>query len=145
MSKLMVHAEQEMTRAGLKGPDGEFGGMIYDAVMGLMKTFTSQGHSGGSAPQVLAIFNRLANWENLEPLTSDPKEWNDVSTVGGGIGRKLWQSQRNPSFFSNDQGKTWYDVNRPEGFGKYEVGGSDAIEHRTEGPDGETSGSVSGN
>jgi hypothetical protein len=144
MSKLLAHAEAELKRAGLHEKDSDYGGMIYDSVMRLMRAFTGQGHSGGSAGQTLAIFNRVANWENLEPLTSDPAEWDDVSELGGGIGQKLWQNQRNPAFFSKDHGKTWFNVNEG-GFGKVNLGGPDETQHRTEGSNGETSGSVPGN
>jgi len=113
--------------------------------MDLMRAFCGKGHSGGSAGQTLAIFNRLANWQNLEPLTSDSAEWEDVSHLGGRGDPKLWQNQRNPSFFSKDGGKTWFDVNRPEGFGKEFHGGWNETEHRVESPDGKTPGSVPGN
>lgn len=114
---LVEHADREMTLAGLKGPAADYDGMIYEGVMALMKVFASQGHSGGSAHQTREIFTRLSNFENLTGLTDDPKEWMDVSEVGGGIGKPLWQSRRNPSFFSGDAGKTWYDINKePNGF-----------------------------
>lgn len=145
MSKLLAHAESELKRAGLDKPDADYDGMIYNSVMDLMRAFCGKGHSGGSAGQTLAIFNRVANWENLEPLTSDPAEWQDVSHLGDVGDPKLWQNQRNPAFFSKDAGKTWFDVNRPEGFGKEFRGGTDATEHRTESSDGETPTGISRN
>lgn len=111
MSKLLQHVKTELERAGLKGPTGEYDGMIYEAVVGLAEVFTKQGHSGGSAAQTLAIFNRVANWENLLPLTSNPDEWQDCAGMGGQAPNTLWQCKRNPAFFSKDAGQTWYSVN----------------------------------
>jgi hypothetical protein len=64
-----------------------------------------------SASICIDLFTKLANWENLTPLTSDPEEWEDVSEFGGEEDAPLWQNKRNPSCFSNDEGKSWYDVN----------------------------------
>ena len=114
---LVEHAKREMELAGLKGPASDYDGMLYDAVVEITEVLARQGHSGNSAHMTLEIFNKVARYETLTPLTQDPKEWMDVSTIGGGIGRPLWQSRRNPSFFSDDAGRTWYDINtREHGF-----------------------------
>lgn len=109
-SNLVRHAVDEMNRAGLYDEDADYGGSIAEAVEELVRAFARQGHSGFSAMYTLAIFNKVANFETLTPITSDPNEWQDVSEMSG---RSLWQSRRNPSLFSEDGGQTWYHVDEP--------------------------------
>lgn len=104
MSKLIKHAEREMELAGLYSKDADYGGMIPEAVISLVKAHASQGHSGGSHAITIDLFNKLINFENLTPLTSDPEEWFDVSELSG---YPLWQNTRNSSCFSKNGGKTW--------------------------------------
>ena len=103
---LLEHAEREMKLVGLDKEDSEYNGMIYDAVMKMMKVFADEGHSGFSAMKVLAVFDRLAKFKPLSPLTNDPKEWNDVSEMSGG--NPMWQNNRDSECFSKDCGKTYY-------------------------------------
>lgn len=107
---LMHHAKHELHKAGLFDKDSDYDGMIGKAVMALMKTFSDQGHSGFSAPWVVSVFTKLANWDTLTPITSDPEEWNDISDMCDG--EPCWQNTRCPRFFSKDGGKTWYDVDK---------------------------------
>lgn len=104
---LVQHAEYELKKAGLFDEDSDYDGMIGGAVIQLISTFAKQGHSGFSAMYTLDVFNRLAKFEALTPITSDPDEWNEVTSGGAS---DLWQSRRNPSIFSTDGGKTWYDI-----------------------------------
>lgn len=99
---LIEHAESEMRRAGLYESHADYDGHLADAVMALVKLFAEQGHSGASASLALNIFDKLARFENLTPLTTDPAEWNQV-------GSDAWQNRRNPAVFSNDGGQTAYD------------------------------------
>ena len=112
MSRLVEHAEYEMRKAGLYDGDADYGGMIPEAVMALVKTHAEQGHSGGSHYLVLEIFNQVANYKTLTPLSSDPDEWfkHDYQVAG----ENCWQSKRQPSVFSQDGGQTWYDLDDPE-------------------------------
>jgi hypothetical protein len=48
----------------------------------------------------LGTLNRLLRYENLAPLTDEPREWVQ-------IGDELWQSIRNRDAFSNNDGKTY--------------------------------------
>ena len=48
----------------------------------------------------LGTLNRLLRYENLAPLTDEPKEWVQ-------IGDELWQSIRNRDAFSNNGGTTY--------------------------------------
>ena len=106
---LVDHAKEELGRAGLFDKDSDYGGLIGDAVMELCKKFSEQDHSGFSAGMVLSLFETLAKYKTLTPVTSDPKEWNDVSEMSG---EPTWQSKRSPTIFSKDCGKTWYDIDK---------------------------------
>lgn len=110
---LVEHAEKEMRLAGLYEKDSDYGGMIPEAVMALVKAHSGQGHSGGSHWLVMQIFNKVINFETLTPLTTDPAEWMDVCDKDTHTGKPVYQNRRNPSWFcSNPKDKsTWYDVN----------------------------------
>lgn len=103
MSRLVEHAEREMKLAGLYDADADYGGMIPEAVMKLVKVHSEEGHSGGSHGLVLQIFNRVANFKTLTPVTNDPAEWFEV-------GNGTWQNNRQSSCFSEDGGKTYNDI-----------------------------------
>ena len=107
MSRLIEHAEREMRLAGLYGKDSDYGGMIPDAVMALVKAHASQGHSGGSHQIVMEIFCQVANYKTLTPVTDDPSEWTDQSEISNA---PMWQNNRDPAIFSTDGGKTYYSV-----------------------------------
>lgn len=96
-----------MELAGLFGKDADYEGAHAHAVMELMEVFAKQGHSGFSAHLTLDLFNQLASYKTLTPITSNPDEWMDVSEMSG---RPMWQSKRCPSVFSKDGGQTWYDL-----------------------------------
>lgn len=105
---LVEHAEREMKLAGLYDEDSDYGGMIPPAVLALVRPHSDEGHSGFSHGLTLQVFNRVINFKTLTPITSDPEEWVDRSLVGSGNPR--WQNRRDPSYFSNDGGKTWYCI-----------------------------------
>jgi hypothetical protein len=101
MSNLIRHAEEEMRRAGLYDADADYDGMIPEAVMKLMRPFAEEGHSGMSASITLEIFNRLARFKTLAPITNDPSEWMEVSEYGGLGTKSVHQNRRDGSLFSN--------------------------------------------
>ncbi len=105
---LIEHAERELRRAGLFDEDSDYRGMLGRAVMKLIRAFADEGHSGGSAMMTLSVFEKVARFKPLSPLTDDPAEWRDVSEYYGG--QAMWQSIRNPACFSTDGGKTYYDL-----------------------------------
>lgn len=109
MSNLMKHAEREMRLAGLYDADADYGGLIPEAVMALVKAHSEQGHSGGSHALTLQIFNRVANFKTLTPIGPDPQEWNRLPENISGP-EPTWQNNRQSSVFSLDGGKTWYDI-----------------------------------
>jgi hypothetical protein len=75
------HAMEELTRAGLFDKDSDYGGMMGEAVMKMIRVFAEEGHSGFSANMAVNIFSKLAKYEPLTPLTGEDDEWVDH---GGG-------------------------------------------------------------
>jgi hypothetical protein len=108
MSNLVNFAESEMKRAGLFDKDADYGGMLADGVMRLVKTFAEEGHSGGSAHMTMAIFEKVARFHPLTPLTGADDEWMDVSEMSG---TPMWQNCRCSSVFT-DKVTAW-DIDRP--------------------------------
>lgn len=107
LAGLVEHAKTELEKAGLFDKDSDYEGAIGKAVMDLCACFAKQGHSGFSAEMTRDLFNRVSQFKNLTPITSDPDEWIDQS---GPSGYPLWQNKRNSCLFSKDGGKTWYDI-----------------------------------
>lgn len=110
MSNLQEHAVTELKRAGLLDDDADYGGALGPAVMRLINVFADDGHSGMSAAMTIDLFCRLARFEPLTPITSDPDEWTNDTQIGN---EPLWQNTRRSTSFSRDGGKTWYDIDDP--------------------------------
>lgn len=110
MSNLVRHAKSELERAGMleegSGSQKEWNHMVGNSVLELIRAFSGQRHSGATAMLTIELFTKLARFENLTPLTSDPAEWIQHSDT-------VWQNRRNGNIFSQDGGKTWYDINDP--------------------------------
>jgi len=121
-SGLVRFAKEEMKLAGLDAPDSDYGGMLYTAVLELVELFARQGHSGMSASIALSIFNKVASWKPLTPMTDTPESWSNGITQSD----TLFQHKRDCSIFkdsdrfggkpytvdgrafSYDGGKNWY-------------------------------------
>ncbi|KKK85590.1 hypothetical protein LCGC14_2771780 [marine sediment metagenome] len=95
MSNLIKHAEKELKLAGIHEKDADYDGMLYKAVMELIKVFSKQGHSGFSANRTLQLFHKVASFENLLPLTGKDDEWNEISD-------NEFQNNRVSSVFKKD-------------------------------------------
>lgn len=78
MSNLVAYAESEMRRAGLFDKDSDYGGMLGPAVLSMVKTFSDEGHSGMSAGLAISIFEKVARFEPLTPLTGSDDEWMEI-------------------------------------------------------------------
>ena len=102
-ASLVQHAKEELKRAGLFRKDSDYNGGIGKAVMELIEAFSKQGHSGFSANWTLSVFDKVARFDILTPLSSKKTEWMEVCDG-------TWQSKRKSSVFSKDGGKTWYDI-----------------------------------
>lgn len=100
---LVPHARRELELAHLFDPDADYGGLVAGGVLDLVRLFASQGHSGGSAMLTLELFDRLARFDVLTPLTGHPAEWMEV-------GDGMFQSRRKSSTFWRAGEATWYDL-----------------------------------
>lgn len=114
IANLVDHAKDELQLAGLFDKDSDYDGMLGKAVLELAKCFSNQGHSGFSANMTLDIFDKLMKYKPLSPITDNPKEWQKVTDNDDN--KPLWQNNRNPSLFSNNNGKTYYDVDDKKRF-----------------------------
>lgn len=115
MSNLLKHAEHELELAGLFDGDSDYGGMLGTSVMKLIAVFASEGHSGMSAQMAISLFEKLARFEPLTPLTGEDHEWDKVDYGC----EPTYQNKRFSRVFKNSYGRT-YDVNarifrRPDG------------------------------
>jgi hypothetical protein len=97
MSDLVSYAERELDLANVEEPE-------RTALLRMVELFAEVSDSGGQASALIAILSRLLSWQPLTALSSDPREWLQVSN------EPCWQSTRRPTTFSRDQGKTWYDI-----------------------------------
>ncbi len=103
---LMDHTKRELAFAGYT-PDSEddMDRWMYEGTMELMQTFCNQGHSGWSARFAIQLFAKLANYENITPLTGEDDEWNDVSNMNDG--RIFYQNKRCSSVFKEGTGPAY--------------------------------------
>lgn len=106
-SPLVSYARDEMQRAGLFDPDADYGGMLAESVLNVVRVFADSGHSGMSAALALDVLGKVLRFEPLTPLTYAEDEWIDQSEISG---KPLWQNRRKHDVFSEDHGATWYDL-----------------------------------
>lgn len=99
-SNLEIFAENELRRAGAFDEDGAYMGALGPAVMKMVKIFAEEGHSGFSANLAINMFQRVARFEPLTPLTGDDDEWNEC-------GHGVWQNRRSPRVFKNADGRAY--------------------------------------
>lgn len=112
-SNLVQHARSELKAAfgdfdeKSDDPADMWDKAVVKAVEELVTLFASQGHSGFSGGITLELFERLADFQNLSPLTDNPDEWQQHA-------EDMWQSRRNSKAFSTDGGKTYYTLGEAE-------------------------------
>ena len=118
MSNLLEHAKKELELAGydIDSPDKEeietdedYANACAKNAYKMLEVFSEGGHSGFSAKCTLQLFNRLAEFKCLAPLTNNPDEWMKLDPHD-----TSWQSIRQPSCFSDDELKTYYDIDEEE-------------------------------
>lgn len=114
MSSLVNHAEMELRAAGLFDEDSDYGGMLGPSVMKLVRAFAEEGHSGYSAGITIHLFSKVASYQLLSPINNPlaAGEYHDVSYPSGTPPQTTLQSTRLSSLFSEDSGKTWYDIDK---------------------------------
>jgi len=88
------HAKREFEILGWPG-DCEMQKMLCDHLVELLNIFAGHGHSGTSAPYCLNLFNKLARFEPIAPLTGEDDEWNEV-------GEGYYQNKRDSEVFKKD-------------------------------------------
>jgi hypothetical protein len=90
MRNLIDHAKNEFIAAGYKPIEQEEPGpnkWIQENIIELLEVFSKQGHSGLSAMYCIGMFERLAKFEPLVPLTGKDEEWMEV-------GDNIFQNKR---------------------------------------------------
>ena len=102
---LQAFAKAELTRVGAFDKDSMYGGMLGEAVMKMVDVFADEGHSGYSASIAISLFERVARFEPLTPLTGEDDEWNEIGSQEGG---PLFQNCRCPHVFKDKNGA--YDI-----------------------------------
>lgn len=107
MSNMLKWAENELLLAGYNKDDQEDGPnkWLAEGTLELLKVFDEQGHSGSSAPYALALFEKLAMWKPITPLTGEDDEWMEV--VEG-----TWQNKRNCAVFKKEDGQAYWAQGR---------------------------------
>jgi hypothetical protein len=107
MSNMLKWAEQELKLAGYDVNDPEDGPnrWLAEGTLELLKVFAEQGHSGSSAPYAVALFEKLASWKPIAPLTGEDDEWNEV-------GECTWQNRRNSAVFKGKDGQAYWSGGR---------------------------------
>lgn len=72
-------AKRELVGIGYKLDDPEEGPnkWMVQNLLDLLRVFSSQGHSGSSAPYLVGLFEKLAMHKPLGPLTGADSEWLD--------------------------------------------------------------------
>jgi len=115
---LLEYAKRELEQHMAK--DG-YNDLLKHAVLELIEVFENQQHSGMSAPIVLSLFSRLADYKPLSPLTGEDSEWdespfsNDSTQQNNRLSCVFREGNDNSTaynsqgkLFSQDGGKTWY-------------------------------------
>lgn len=103
MSNMLKWAEEELRYAGYDINDPEDGPnrWLAEGTLELLKVFSEQGHSGMSAPYAVALFEKLASWKPIAPLTGEDDEWMEVGT-------DVWQNKRMPNIFKGEDGQAYW-------------------------------------
>ena len=65
MSRLIDHANAELSRVGLFDKDSDYDGELGKGVLELITVFAGQGHSGMSAEMTRELFHKLSNFETI--------------------------------------------------------------------------------
>lgn len=91
MSNLHSHALMEFKAAKWLDDEGKYSDEMQEAickhVLKLLDVFADEGHSGSSAPYAVNVFQKLAMFEPLVPLTGEDWEWTEV-------GKGVFQNKR---------------------------------------------------
>lgn len=101
---LVNHAIHELKLIGMDpNVENDMNADMANSIIELIKVFSQQGHTGSSAPYCASMFEKLARFETLSPLTGDDDEWVTVTDNDGGT---LYQNNRASNVFKNVDRKT---------------------------------------
>ena len=100
---MMEWAKRELDLAGFKESDDPdvVNNWMRNDVLKLLEMFVEQGHSGFSANYAIKLFQTLAIWKPLSPLTGEPDEWTEVSA-------DVWQNKRASNVFKGEDGRAYW-------------------------------------
>lgn len=73
----------------------------------MMEAFVEFPHTNQTIFYMPEVLRKMFAHETLRGLTEHPAEWEQVSD-------ELWRNKRNPSYYSNDCGKTYFHAPHPE-------------------------------
>ena len=97
MSKLLEHAKNELRLLGMTEDSAdEMNAAMTKDILQLIEIFSEQGHSGFSANYCISMFEKLARYETLGPITGEDDEWVDV---GHYESRTIYQNKRASNVF----------------------------------------------
>lgn len=97
MSNLLEHARNELKLIGMtEDADDEMNAAMTKDILQLMEIFSEQGHSGFSANYCISMFEKLARYKPIAPLTGEDGEW---TNIGNYDGRVVYQNKRASNVF----------------------------------------------
>jgi hypothetical protein len=102
-SNLEAYAESEMRWAGYFDGD-EANEWMAQGVLDMVRVFSLQGQRGTDASAALQLFDTLARFQPIGPLTGDDGEWDDVTELSG---RPLWLNKRCSHVFKGSDGQAY--------------------------------------
>jgi hypothetical protein len=107
MSNMLKWAEEELRYAGydVNDPEDDPNRWLAEGTLELLKVFSEQEHSGSSAPYAVSLFEKLAMWKPIAPLTGEDDEWMEVGTG-------VWQNRRNSTVFKGEDGQAYWIYGR---------------------------------
>ena len=107
MSNLEKHAWLEFRAANWVEDNDNFKDHYQEAiclhVLKLLEVFSEEGHSGFSAPYAVNLFEKLAMFKPLTPLTGEDWEWNELD-YGDDI---KYQNKRCGHVFKGSDGRAY--------------------------------------
>ena len=105
MSNMLKWAEAELKLAGYDINDPEDGPnrWLAEGTLELLKVFADQVHSSSSAPYAVVLFEKLAMWKPITPLTGEDDEWGEAYDMKG-----TQQNKRNSAVFKGKDGQAYW-------------------------------------
>lgn len=109
MNNYHNHAMEEFRAAGWINDKGEYNDDMQEAickhVLKLLDVFSTEGHTGSTAPYAIGLFSRLAKFEPIAPLTGEDSEW-IKHDYGSSV---TYQNKRASHVFKDEDGQA-YDI-----------------------------------